>query len=203
MGTDIHLAAEVYRDGQWHLASVDLPDGRNYRAFAILADVRNGYGFAGFDTGDPVVPIAYPRGFPEDLSKELSKLLYIEDEEEEWLDDAQRDPPSVDEDEMEEIDHVWLGNESFSWVTLKELLDYDLDAPVTLRGKVPPDAAQRWKENREPPNNVAAYTSNPDWVTLEWQRPLQDSAPLITELINALKPLGEPSKVRIVFGFDS
>ena len=43
MGTDIHLAAEVFEDGRWHLAEVDLPDYRNYRAFAVLADVRNGY----------------------------------------------------------------------------------------------------------------------------------------------------------------
>src|SRR5215469_11787636 len=31
---------------------------RNYDLFAILAGVRNGSGFGGCDTGDPVVPIA-------------------------------------------------------------------------------------------------------------------------------------------------
>jgi len=201
MGTDIHLAAEVFRDGKWHLVDIDLPCNRNYRAFAILADVRNGYGFAGMDTGEPVIPISYPRGFPEDISEELDKMLLSNDEDDDfWYAEEQRDPPSDDE---EEIEPIWLGDHSFSWVTLEELLNYDLDAAVTLRGKVPPETVQHWEEKREPPGNVTAYTSNPDWVTLEWQRPLRESAPLITELIDALKPLGEPSKVRIVFGFDS
>jgi len=44
---------------------------RNYRLFAYLADVRNGYGFAGVDTGEPVQPFADPRGWPQDLSPEL------------------------------------------------------------------------------------------------------------------------------------
>lgn len=41
---------------------------RNYDMFAMLADVRNGRGFAGVDTGDGFVPIAEPRGFPLDMS---------------------------------------------------------------------------------------------------------------------------------------
>ena len=32
-------------------------DSRNYDVFAILADVRNGYGFAGTDTGDDFIVI--------------------------------------------------------------------------------------------------------------------------------------------------
>lgn len=42
---------------------------RNYDVFAMLADVRNGHGFAGVDTGDGFVPIAAPRGFPPDVSE--------------------------------------------------------------------------------------------------------------------------------------
>jgi len=198
MGTDIHLAAEIYKDGLWHLANVDLPDYRNYRAFAILADIRNGYTFAGMDSGDPVIPISYPRGFPEDISEELREMLYKEDEDE-WLDDDMEDFPLDDE----EPELIWLGDHSFSWVTLEELINYDLDAPVTLRGKVSPEAARRWKENREPPNTVVAFISNPDWVSMEWQRPLRESAPLITNLIEALHPLGEPHEVRLIFGFDN
>lgn len=86
MGTNIHLAAEVFKDGRWHLAEVDLPIYRNYRAFFVLADVRNGYTFAGMDSGDPVIPISYPRGFPKDMSLELRELLEGEDKED-WLGD--------------------------------------------------------------------------------------------------------------------
>lgn len=46
-------------------------DGRNYRLFGMLADVRNGRGFAGCKTGEAVEVIAEPRGWPEDLSPEL------------------------------------------------------------------------------------------------------------------------------------
>jgi len=192
MGTDIHLVAEYYKDGRWHLSDVELPDYRNYRAFAVLADVRNGYAFAGFDTGDPVDPISYPRGLPDDLSQELQAILDNEEQDDE-----------LDWDKEEEDTFIWLGDHSFSWVTLKELLDYDLDAPVTLRGKVPPEVAFAWKENGEPPRITAAYSNDSTWVSMEWQQPIRQSAPLIQNLIDALLPLGDPAKVRIVFGFDS
>lgn len=188
MGTDIHLAAEVFKDGRWQYAPCDLPDYRNYRAFAILADVRNGYTFAGFDSGDPVIPISEPRGLPQDLSQEIRAMLEDTDSGDSWTDDE---------------DFFTLGDHSFSWVTLKELLDVDLEAPVTLRGMVPPQEAQRWKETGKPPAIVAAHVSHADWVRLEWQRPLRESAGLIGELIEALTPLGDPQHVRLVFGFDN
>lgn len=71
----IYLAVEVFTEGRWHQVETELPDYRNYTAFAILADVRNGYGFVGFDTGEPVIPTSEPRDFPEDLSEELQALL--------------------------------------------------------------------------------------------------------------------------------
>lgn len=42
---------------------------RNYNLFSMLADVRNGRGFAGCDTGDGFTPIFDPRGIPEDASQ--------------------------------------------------------------------------------------------------------------------------------------
>ena len=58
-------APEVYRD--W------IYDGRNYDLFAILADVRNGRGFAGVVTGEGFIPIFKPRGVPENASEEYRK----------------------------------------------------------------------------------------------------------------------------------
>lgn len=43
-------------------------DDRNYTLFALLADVRNGRGFAGVITGDRIQPLAEPRGVPRDAS---------------------------------------------------------------------------------------------------------------------------------------
>jgi len=55
------------REGWYH--------DRNYLVFACLADVRNGYGFAGVKTFDPVTPISKPRGVPEDATEESLAVL--------------------------------------------------------------------------------------------------------------------------------
>ena len=86
MGCDIHLYVEkrvgdkweaVPGPNPWHGMWDDEPeerlndwiwDGRHYDLFAIMANVRNGYGFAGCDTGDGFVPIAMPKGLPDDVS---------------------------------------------------------------------------------------------------------------------------------------
>lgn len=84
MGCDIHMAVEVLKDGIWtaHGAktetaygdpylSWDEPNtGRSYDLFAILANVRNGHGFAGIKTGEGFNPISEPRGIPSDASPE-------------------------------------------------------------------------------------------------------------------------------------
>lgn len=176
MGTDIHPFAECCRDGAWHLVDAEIPRDRNYWAFAVLADVRNGYGFGGFGTGDPITPLDEPRGLPEDLSPELRTAL----EQRSWL----------------------LGDHSISWVTLEELLAYDLDAPVTCRAYVPPEDAARLREGGAPPRVTAAYSADPAWVRMEWQEPLRRRAWLIPQLIGALSRLGKPPEVRLVFGFD-
>lgn len=69
MGTDIHGTFQCERKlkkdptiSKW----VDVPHlytfRRDYFLFGVLANVRNGHGFAGVDTGDPVDPISEPRG---------------------------------------------------------------------------------------------------------------------------------------------
>jgi len=93
MGCDIHIKCEVKRKDKWELNTdkvfpnpwykegsedkwnkdefQDIPDdGRNYDWFAILADVRNGRGFAGVSTGSGFDVIAEPRGVPEDATEE-------------------------------------------------------------------------------------------------------------------------------------
>jgi len=87
---------------------------RNYDLFAILAGVRNGAGFASCDTGDAVEPIAENRGLPEDMSEALYALIHSEEEDAEG----------------------WIGNHSFSHITLRELLEHDWGAAKTNRGFV-------------------------------------------------------------------
>lgn len=93
MGTDIHMYVEVRKDGQWESADKweeskysegrmtinwgdHLYDDRNYHLFAILADVRNGQGVAGLDTGDRFNPISPPKGLPIDVTGLVSKDIW-------------------------------------------------------------------------------------------------------------------------------
>lgn len=134
MGCDIHMFAEKKVNGKWEkLGKVfknryynpeqeskidedgyeynaeftDEPwEGRNYDLFAILADVRNGRGFAGTYTGEGFIPIAETKGIPLDASEEVKK------EYEYWGCDAH----------------------SASWFTLKELKDYDWQQSTFTHG---------------------------------------------------------------------
>ena len=145
MGTDIHLIVEQKRNGKWKRVDPPAsyprdpwvlkqikeyeerqtdaeradPNGmyayyiekrdrdwyshRNYRVFSILADVRNGHGFAGVKTGEGFVPISQPKGLPPDCS------CYNGD----------------DNDPKNGREPFGFGYHSFSWLTVKELLDYD------------------------------------------------------------------------------
>ncbi|MBC1403135.1 hypothetical protein HB904_17155 [Listeria booriae] len=75
MGCDIHVMVEKRskENGEWETyckgnEAFWLYLGDDYNLFAIFADVRNGYGFAGCDTGDGFIPIAGQRGVPADAS---------------------------------------------------------------------------------------------------------------------------------------
>lgn len=90
MGTDIHLFAEVLQpDGSWRaittagnpdwdepaIIAKPFPCERCYDLFAVLANARNGRGFAGVVTGEPIEPMADPKGIPPDASPEIAYAL--------------------------------------------------------------------------------------------------------------------------------
>lgn len=125
MGCDIHMYVEKLVSGKWTAADkwerdpeddnrLSVPygrgiyGGRNYNLFAILANVRNGRGFAGLDTGDGFNPIALPKGLPDDVSPEIKECA------ERW---------GVD-------------GHSHSFFTVAELLAYDWTQHTKLRGVV-------------------------------------------------------------------
>ena len=99
MGTDIHSIAQVKRDGRWTTVAIGIDgDQRNYNTFAMLANVRNDYGFAGCRTSTGFPVIHEPRGLPEDLkTNEDNGFKYLDEE------------------------PMYLGDHSFSWCTLAEL----------------------------------------------------------------------------------
>lgn len=166
MGTDIHIVAEVYNktEGKWHLSEAVMPSDRNYWAFAIMADVRNGYGFAGVSIGGRLTPIDNPRGLPSDISEEAKE--------------------------------VYLGDHSRSYLTLYELMDYDMSKDMIQRGVVSHEQAKKYKEKGIQPEIWSAFCSNMEGLEhLEWGIPMKEAAWLLPLIIEALKPLGNPREM--------
>ena len=254
MGTDIHLFVETRADigSPWELASVKTPcswcddederegscwkcqgtklkagfSDRNYDLFGMLADVRNGRGFAGCDTGDGFIPISRPKDLPLDISVELREIH--EDSGETFEDDDAYDRLHA------KYGAAWLGDHSLSHLYLHELLAYDLGQTTKCRGVVSwkefdrmmrvgkkkpemsagdvwgrdvrileqVDAEEEWR--REVPEVPEVPAPESLFVRLEWEETYLECAnSFFTKFVPALQKLGEPHNVRIVFGFDS
>ena len=241
MGCDIHTMAEIgyehkgrnlwsaitdpvfdhdFFDPSKPVAGYNYPytkepfSGRNYRLFAFLADVRNGRGFAGIDTGEAVVPIAPPRGVPDDASTEWKEYV------EEWGEDLH----------------------STSWFTLAELKAADWDRGTIERGVITEEVYLRLKLGgfSETPNSWSGAVSGPGLVTMtpeqyeaglrgergtyiawQWEETMRENAKWFLEhtipgLERNARRLGEhpghnvedtrpidEDRIRIVFGFDN
>ena len=134
MGCDIHTNVEVRQaDGSWKIHEGSFIDNRNYDLFAILANVRNGFGFAGVTTGAGFVPMAEPRGVPEDASPEYRA------EAEQWDGDGH----------------------SHSYFTVAEMLAYDWTQTTKKTGLVSPTEFMHWKKDGEP-NGWCGDVSGPN-----------------------------------------
>lgn len=108
MGTDIHgVFQRRTPEGGWQDVETRYDFNRYYYwLFAILADVRNGIGFAGVKTGEPVVPISEPRRIPDDFVCSEGHQRH--------------------QMEHEGDDACWcLGEHSFSWLDSKEILAWN------------------------------------------------------------------------------
>jgi hypothetical protein len=132
MGADIHFFVEKKnKDGVWvscdkwkrdkedgHIhAETEMYGGRNYNLFAILANVRNGRGFAGITTGEGFNPISMPRGLPDDVSPEVAEKS------ENWGRDGH----------------------SHSWLTVSELLAFDWTQTTKNCGMVNGPEFEEWE----------------------------------------------------------
>jgi hypothetical protein len=189
VGTDVHPYVEFKRrDSKWQRAHCTLPRDRDYWAFALLADVRNGVGFAGVDRGDIVVVKYRPRGLPEDTS--------IHD--------------TGPEIEFGAVGYIWLGDHDISWLTLPELKSIDLDQKITRRGVVNRENAARIARGEQPLewcSDKSPFIHGQDF-RVEWETPARGAALLIVEWIEELErycryTYTKEEHVRVVFGFDS
>lgn len=231
MGCDIHLYVERQdQNGRWwkcqdgfksdyydessdyfkqeRFKDGDQPySGRNYDVFAYLADVRNGYGFAGCDTGDAIIPMAQPRGLPKDVS------LMIQEQSDSWDCDGH----------------------SHSYFTLGELKQAYKDAENQIkvhRGWVGVDNYKEFKEKGKPTSysggvsggrvehitneqmdlllsgEFATENGKSYYTQVEWKETLKENIGYFFEhIIPQMEKWGyddnEDDKIRIVFWFDN
>lgn len=194
MGTDIHPIVEVKVDETWTrvLYEPEAIHSRNYDLFALLANVRNGIGFAGIKMGEGWKPLSDPRGLPSDMN------------------------PYNDYD---------LGDHSFSYATLKELIEFfNIEQISRKYGVISILQYKSYIKGTRPSNysggiigqniitineqyieGIIDYGRNVDiYIQVSW---LEKSTNAVNHFINEVIPwmesLGEPENVRLVFGFDS
>lgn len=181
MGTDIHLQVEVRgEDGEWKISPRrpfpryngegfswnDDPTGRNYNLFAFLANVRNGFGFAGVRTGNRIVPQFAGRGVPRDYDDPKLSFKYATDDEDEndedspkLLSDSEHEVTSValpDPEKRPETEYTggnfWLGDHGFAHATLEELRACDWNVKFESTGLVGLTDYLKYKRTGEPDN---------------------------------------------------
>jgi hypothetical protein len=184
MGTDIHSVGQVKKNGEWVTrATSPGGDDRNYDTFAVLADVRNGSGFAGVETGEGWKVFFEARGLPEDIA--------------------------VDQDNYHGGE--WLGDHTHSYLTLKELkkiASYFEEKTYERRGMITKEQEKELKKGTLP-NSWCGWTNTAGWVQAKWSVPALESLCLLTKIIEALEEMKsdydikKDDEVRLVFGFDS
>lgn len=224
MGCDIHIVIQrqdadgtwrdiVWQDAPWR--DEDKPiDGipvapkrfasRNYNKFAILADVRNGVGFAGIKMGEGWPSIAPDRGFPDG-----------------FIDESVAPNPQWPEDGPRS-----LGDHSFTWIGLDELKAFDWDGTVSwLYGCVPADEYERLSAANERPTSYSGDISGPGirvydpddykaskaagslckrpYVRMGWPMSAREATGWPDEVIPWLETLADGHPLRLVMGFDS
>lgn len=184
---------------------------RNYSCFAILADVRNGYGVAGCDTGDAFRPIAMPRELPDDVSPDVREASNDEGED----------------------------GHSRTWLRLDEILAYDWNQVSEHCGFVSSIGYARWKpaggfpahfcggvggpkvqivSNAEMDRLLAEGIASADgddemylgrngtryYTQIAWTATYRESAgPQWWAFLDRVKTLGDPQEIRLVFWFDN
>lgn len=204
MGTDIHGIFQAKMDGKW----IDIPhkweEHRHYFLFAWLAGVRNGFGFAGVPTHEPIEPIAERRGLPDDFIVDANY-------------EHPTTPDAYDSRRAQYIDEsdrgYWMGDHSHSWLTADEILTAKRPCGTRRTGCVDRKWFESW-DGKTPPQSWSGSIVGPGIVTslpgnitdetthvqIEWNAP-EDGLDYFVDEVRRLRD--EHGDVRLVFGFDS
>lgn len=214
MGCDIHSIVQVKIRDTWDTIRIRPDDDRDYHTFAILADVRNGVGFAGVKTGDTWPFISEPKGLPHDLKT---------------IDEQYVPCPTCHGEDS----RIWLGDHSHSHVTLEELknMEKKLDkmGGYNQIGVLTVEDYVALRDSRREPESWCGWTSGPGIVVAQdeyfdslceaekknithvqtsWLRQWRKAAWSYSDYVEFLEKVKKrwnkkDDEVRLVFGFDS
>lgn len=218
MGTDIHGVFQRHdaATGRWVGVASTYEQHRHYQLFAVLAGVRNGSGFAGIRTGEPVRPISEPRGFPADfeVQGEVHQVSTLDHMDPRRAGYRREGPEAYADDPL----GVWMGDHSHSWVTGEEMLAWAEHAPTIVQcGVLTRAEYEAWDKKSQPKSYCGdvwggavvvieepQLVNPPDvWthVRVTWEQSLRTELSYFFDEVARL--VSEHGTVRFVFGFDS
>lgn len=190
MGTDIHAIFQAKKDGRWFDIPHKWDENRHYFLFAWLAGIRNGFGFAGVPTHEPIEPLSERRGLPDDF---------------EIVGDYEH--PTAHER------GYWMGDHGHSWLSADEILTGKRPRDTRRTGVVARDWFEKWDGKTSPQSwsgsivgrgiNVSApseITPDTTHVQIDWTDG-EDGLDYFVSEVRRLRD--EYGDVRMVFGFDS
>jgi len=221
MGTDIHAVWQKRNNPaeDWQDIPSNWEQDRHYQLFAVLADVRNGYGFAGCPTGQPITPISPPRGLPTDFEHidyehKLPWSTASTEDQKWWARFDERKPGDP-------IDY-WMGDHSHSWLSATEMLEWFKFAPPVIKtGIISREIYNKWDNKSAPEaycggihgsdvvlttvDNLASGNSPRNWthIQVQWEEHLRLTLAYFFDEVQRLVNLHHPAEIRLVFGFDS
>lgn len=205
MGTDIHGVFQKHNTetNTWEDVQTEYNFYKHYQLFAVLADERNGVGFAGVSTGEYVTPISLPRGVPVDFN--IDEHGYYGE-------------PTFGL-QGEDSNRAWLGYHGYSWLLNSEILQWYENAPKVLQvGIVDKEDYKNWDKKSVPQSYYADISgkdivvvndselemqTHPNWthVKCSWYSDLKKELAYFVYEVKRLQDMHD--KVRFVFGFDS
>lgn len=177
--------------GHWY-------DSRNYNVFSILADVRNGYGVAGADTGDGFEPISSNRGIPDDIAPQNKQ----------WMEEGDHSTTWVTLDEVDAYD--WERETTKrGWVTPSEFLRFKIEGrPSSWSGSVMGGNVKHIS-NDEMLELCYAQKAGDSWgnyTNVEWQESYRECAQDFLDDMDKLREATrfiKNSRIRLIMWFDS
>ena len=188
MGTDIHGVWQAKKDGRWTDIESNYSQDRHYFLFAWIGNVRNGFGFAGCKTHDPLEPLTDCRGLPEDFevvggdTHPIDDLAIMDPRRRKWYEEG-------------EPKEVWMGDHSHSWVTVDEVLDAS-DQGTAKEGWVSLKVYNEWRGGA--PESWCGGVGGPDVARVDlYEETFAGLHPVVEEIV------GKDVYVRVGWRVDS